>query len=82
MYLCAQSARTNAKMPKHEQNKQNNINNFNTQQKQMKKQYKEPQIYIENVVVESGIALSSDYSWGDPGDAGQDGWYDEYEEEL
>lgn len=48
----------------------------------MKKQYKEPQIYIENVVVESGIALSSDYPWGDPGDAGQDGWYDEYEEEL
>ena len=69
------NAQTGAKQTK--QHKQ-----FNTQQKQMKKQYKEPQIYIENVVVESGIALSSDYPWGDPGDAGQDGWYDEYEEEL
>ena len=48
----------------------------------MKKQYKEPQIYGENVVVESGIALSSDYLWGDQGYAGQDGWYYEYEEEL
>ena len=28
MYLCAQSARTNAKMPKQEQNKRNNINNL------------------------------------------------------
>lgn len=34
----------------------------------MKKQYKEPQIYIENVVVESGIAVSP--KWGDAGYAG------------
>lgn len=26
----------------------------------MKKQYNEPQIYVENVVVESGIAVSHD----------------------
>ena len=70
------------KMPKQEQNKRNNINNFNTQQKQMKKQYKEPQIYIENVVVESGIALSSDYTWGEQGYAGQEGDYLWYEDEL
>ena len=78
MYLCAQSARTNAKMPKQEQNKRNNINNLTHNKKQMKKQYKEPQIYIENVVVESGIALS----WGEQGYAGQEGDYLWYEDEL
>lgn len=35
----------------------------------MKKQYTQPELYIENVVVESGIALS----YGDPGYAGQSG---------
>ena len=55
------NAQTRAKQTK--QHKQ-----FNTQQKQMKKQYKEPQIYIENVVVESGIAVSP--KWGDAGYAG------------
>ena len=48
------NAQTGAKQTK--QHKQ-----FNTQQKQMKKQYKEPQIYIENVVVEMGIAMSDSY---------------------
>ena len=44
----------------------------------MKKEYTNPQIYIENVVVEMGIAMS----WGEPGYAGPDGSYDEYEGEL
>lgn len=47
----------------------------------MKKQYNEPQIYVENVVVENGIAVSSAY-WGDAGYAGQDGNVDYYEDEL
>ena len=71
-------------MPKQEQNKQNNINNLtHNKQKTMKKQYKEPQIYIENVVVESGIAVSNldDSYWGKDGMAGQDGWYYEYDGE-
>lgn len=33
----------------------------------MKKQYNEPQIYIENVVVESGIAVSPSIYVGTPG---------------
>lgn len=39
----------------------------------MKKQYTQPELYIENVVVESGIAASLDYKWGEVGYAGQSG---------
>ncbi|MBQ8272812.1 MAG: hypothetical protein IJZ09_07385 [Tidjanibacter sp.] len=47
----------------------------------MKKQYNEPQIYVENVVVENGIAVSP--VWGDYGAAGMsgnedDGYVDSY----
>ena len=35
----------------------------------MKKQYTQPELYIENVVVESGIAVSP--TWGAEGYAGQ-----------
>ncbi len=41
----------------------------------MKKQYNEPQIYVENVVVESGIATSPGIWLDTPG---MDG-YDEFE---
>lgn len=44
----------------------------------MKKQYTQPELYVENVVVESGIALS----YGKAGYAGQDGQVYDYEEEL
>jgi len=44
----------------------------------MKKQYNEPQLYVENVVVESGIAAS----YGNPGAPGQEGIYDIFEDEL
>lgn len=44
-------------------------------QKAMKKQYNEPQIYVENVVVESGIATSPGIWLDTPG---MDG-YDEFE---
>lgn len=47
-------------------------------QKQMKKEYTQPELYVENVVVENGIAMS----WGEAGFAGQDGIYDEYDGEL
>ena len=42
----------------------------------MKKQYTQPELYVENVVVENGIAVSP--SWGDAGLAGQGGddYYD------
>ena len=46
----------------------------------MKKQYNEPQIYVENVVVENGIAVSP--AWGDAGYAGQDGDVVYYEDEF
>lgn len=46
----------------------------------MKKQYNEPQIYVENVVVENGIAVSP--TWGVEGYAGQDGVVGYYEDEL
>ena len=46
----------------------------------MKKQYNEPQIYVENVVVENGIAVST--VWGDAGYAGQDGDVFNYEDEF
>lgn len=46
----------------------------------MKKQYNEPQIYVENVVVENGIAVSP--VWGNAGYAGQDGVVGYYEDEL
>ena len=47
----------------------------------MKKQYTQPELYVENVVVESGIALSytpADYgdanAAGDYGDVNNYGW--------
>lgn len=49
----------------------------------MKKQYTQPELYVENVVVESGIALSytpqlTDYgnanAAGDDGDVNNYGW--------
>jgi hypothetical protein len=42
-----------------------------------KKTYTEPAIYIEDVIVENGIAQS--LQWGQAGDAGQggDGYYDD-----
>lgn len=46
----------------------------------MKKNYTEPAIYVENVVVENGIAASVD--WGDAGAAGQSGDYYQYDEEV
>ena len=46
----------------------------------MKKQYTQPELYVENVVVENGIAVSP--SWGKAGFAGQDGDVDEYGVEL
>lgn len=39
-----------------------------------KKTYTEPAIYIEDVIVENGIAQSN---WGTPGQAGGDGYYDD-----
>ncbi len=45
----------------------------------MKKEYTNPQIYVENVVIESGIATSG---WGEPGWAGPDGSVEDYEGEL
>ncbi|MBO5661322.1 MAG: hypothetical protein J6R93_02455 [Tidjanibacter sp.] len=45
----------------------------------MKKTYMEPAIYIENVVVENGIAASV---WGNVGEPGQSGDYYDYEDEL
>lgn len=53
---------------------------YHNKQKTMKKQYNEPQIYVENVVVENGIAVSP--TWGDYGHAGQDGEVGYYEDEL
>ncbi len=47
----------------------------------MKKQYTNPQIYVENVVVENGIAVSPAY-WGEQGAAGQAGLFNDYGEEL
>ena len=43
----------------------------------MKKNYTEPAIYVENVVVENGIAAS--VTWGEKGAAGQGGedYYDD-----
>lgn len=48
----------------------------------MKKQYTQPELYIENVVVESGIAVSP--TWGEAGYAGQggDGYYDDSYDDL
>lgn len=46
----------------------------------MKKQYTQPELYIENVVVENGIAAS--VKWGDEGFAGQAGSFYDYGEEL
>lgn len=47
----------------------------------MKKQYTQPELYIENVVVENGIAVSP--AWGGYGAAGmsgneEDGYVDGY----
>ncbi len=44
-----------------------------------KKTYTEPTICIEDVVVENGIAQSL---WGENGQAGADGSYGMYEDEL
>ncbi len=45
----------------------------------MKKQYTQPELYVENVVVESGIAASvTPLNWGDAGYAGQDGGVEDY----
>ncbi len=46
----------------------------------MKKNYTEPAIYVENVVVENGIAAS--VTWGKAGEAGQGGDYYNYDDEL
>lgn len=67
----------------HRKNEHKHINNNflltnNYQKNKMKKQYTQPELYVENVVVESGIALS----YGKAGYAGQDGQVYDYEEEL
>lgn len=45
-----------------------------------KKTYTEPAIYVENVVVENGIASST--LWGGEGLAGQNGEFGMYDDEL
>lgn len=45
----------------------------------MKKQYTQPELYVENVVVESGIALSGVITYGNEGYAGQDGSVIDYD---
>lgn len=46
----------------------------------MKKQYTQPELYVENVVVESGIAQSfTPLNWGDAGFAGEDGSVNAYD---
>ena len=60
----------------------NNFNFFNTQNKvMMKRIYTEPIVLVEDVMVESGIAASV-VLYGNPGEAGKEGSYDAYEDEL
>ena len=47
----------------------------------MKKEYTQPELYVENVVVESGIAVSPT-TWGEAGYAGKDGSVFYYDDEL
>ena len=49
----------------------------------MKKQYTQPELYVENVVVESGIAVSpGSVVYGDFGAAGQGGEISNYDDEF